>query len=56
MKRKPIYEYTDRRMSVEYALFARELQKARVKASKLMGTDYFKNNKEIINEPRTTNQ
>lgn len=51
MKKKPIYEYSDRKMSVEYALFSKELVKARSKASKLMGTNYFTNTKEINNEP-----
>ena len=55
MKRKPIYEYTDRRMSVEYALFVKELKKARGKAAQLMGNNYFTNTKEIVNEQRINN-
>ena len=55
MKRKPIYEYTDKRMSDEYALFVKKLQKARDKAAELMGNNYFTNKKEIVNEQRINN-
>lgn len=55
MKRKPIYEYTDKRMSDEYALFVKELQKARDEAAELMGNNYFTNKKEIVNEQRINN-
>jgi len=50
MKKKPIYEYTDKRMSVRYAIELKEKQIARKKAEKQMGNNYFSNNKEVTNE------
>ena len=41
MRKKPIYEYTDKRMSVRYAIELKEKQ---------MGDNYFSNNKEVTNE------
>ena len=50
MRKKPIYEYTDKRMSVRYAIELKEKQIVRKKAEKQMGDNYFSNNKEVTNE------
>ena len=55
MKRKPIYEYSDKRASVKYAEEQKQRQKVRDEVSKLMGNNYFTNNKEVIDEPRINN-
>lgn len=55
MKRKPIYEYSDKRASVRYAEEERQRQKARDKAEIKMGSSYFTNNKEVIDETRRIN-
>jgi len=47
MKQKPIYEYTDKRMSVQYALEQEKRKKNRLKADKILTKNYFTNSKEI---------
>jgi hypothetical protein len=50
MKHKPIYEYTDKRMSVQYALEQEKRKINRLKADKILTKNYFTNSKENKNE------
>ena len=50
MKHKPIYEYTDKRMSVQYALEQEKRKINRLKADKILNKNYFTNSKENKNE------
>jgi hypothetical protein len=54
MKRKPVFEYTDKRVSERYAEEQRKRLKERCKAEKVMGHNYFTNNKGELDEVRTT--
>ena len=55
MRRKPIYEYTDKRVSDRYAEEQRQRLRERDKAEEKMGSSYFTNNKEVIDETRRVN-
>jgi hypothetical protein len=50
MKHKPIYEYTDKRMSVQYALEQKKRKENRLKANKILTKNYFTNPREVKNE------
>ena len=46
--RNPVYEYTDKRMSVKYAKDQAKRRRARQLAEKLMGKNYFTNMQEVM--------
>jgi hypothetical protein len=48
MKNRPIYEYSDKRMSVQYAKQQSKRARARKLAEKLMGKNYFTNMQEVM--------
>ena len=52
MKRKPVFEYTDKRVSD--AEEQRQRLRERDKAEEKMGHNYFTNNKGEVDETRTT--
>jgi hypothetical protein len=54
MKRKPVFEYTDKRVSERYAEEQRQRLRERDKAEAKMGQNYFTNNKGEVDETRTT--
>lgn len=54
MKRKPVFEYTDKRVSDRYAEEQRQRLKERNIAEEKMGHNYFTNNKGEVDETRTT--
>ena len=47
-KIKPIYEYTDRRMSVRHKQEEDKRRRARILADKLLGKNYFTNMQEVM--------
>jgi len=54
MKRKPVFEYTDKRVSDRYAEEQRQRLRERDKVEAKMGQNYFTNNKGEVDETRTT--
>jgi len=46
--RNPIYDYTDKRMSVRHAKEQAKRRRARQLAEKLMGKNYFTNMQEVM--------
>jgi hypothetical protein len=54
MKRKPIFENTDKRVSERYAEEERKRLRERNKAEEKMGYNYFTNNKGELDEVRRT--
>lgn len=48
MKRKPVYEYTDKRASETYKIDQAKRKRARERAAKLMGKNYFTNMQEVM--------
>ncbi len=50
MKYKPVYEYTDKRVSVRYELEQKQRKINRLKADKILTKNYFTNSKENKNE------
>jgi hypothetical protein len=54
MKRKPVFEYTDKRVSDRYAEEERQRLRERDKAEEKMGHNYFTNNKGEVDETRRT--
>ena len=48
MKNKPIYEYTDKRVSVRHKIEEDKRKRARILASKLMSKNYFTNMQEVM--------
>jgi hypothetical protein len=54
MKRKPVFEYTDKRVSERYAEEERQRQKQRNEADRKMGSNYFTNTKGVDYEIRTS--
>lgn len=47
MRNKPIYEYTDKRASVQYKIEQKKRKINRLEAKKILGKNYFTNPKEI---------
>ena len=54
MKRKPVFEYTDKRVSERYAEEERKRQKQRNEVDRKMGSNYFTNTKGVDYEIRTS--
>ena len=48
--RNPVYEYSDKRMSVQYAKQQAKRKRARQLAEKLMGKNYFTNMQAVMLE------
>ena len=48
MKRKPVYEYTDKRASERHKIDQAKRKRAREIAAKLMGKNYFTNMQEVM--------
>lgn len=48
MKRSPVYEYSDKRMSVQYKKDQEKRFRARQLAGRLMGKNYFTNMQEVM--------
>jgi len=46
--KNPVYEYSDKRMSVKYANQQAKRKRARQLAEKLMGKNYFTNMQEVM--------
>ena len=46
--RNPVYEYSDKRMSVRHAKDQAKRRRARQLAEKLMGKNYFTNMQEVM--------